>query len=103
MGGDENVAEWLGDVWANRVQTSATPTRFNATPLRFKSVDISNNDPTDHAYIGKYYSSDATFIANATIIRAYNTKHFEYLDLYEFGYRTQSGTVYLQIICINEY
>jgi hypothetical protein len=91
MGGDEIVAEWLGDTYSAYVTTSASVQRFSATSLRLKDVKIYNYHNTEVIYIGKYNSSAATVSNYALIIAGYGTMDFKYIDLYELGFRMFTG------------
>lgn len=104
MGGDEIVAEWLGDMDAQLVYTAIPATRFSSTHYRCKNIIVVNNHTSAYCYIGKYYTNDNEFLQKAIIIWPKSILKFEYLDLYELGYRTYSTThMYISLICMNHY
>jgi hypothetical protein len=103
MAGDEIVADWLGDVWSDRVETVATVQRFSAASKRFKNVDIFNEDATYYGYIGKYVDSVLAFSRDAMFILALGHLKFEFIDLYELGYLKVGTSVFLKVTGTNEY
>ena len=103
MAGDEIDAEWLGDIWSDRVTTSTTPTKFSSTIARFRDVVVCNNNASNYAYVGKYYGSDTEFIAKACIIWEKCHLKFQFIDINQLAFRSCSGAQYLSIICVNQY
>ena len=104
MAGDEIVADWLGDIYGDREETSATVKRFYVTSSRrFRSVDIFNEDATHYAYIGKYYSLASQFATNAGFILPLTHLKFEFVDLHELGHLIVGTSVYLKVLGLNEY
>lgn len=104
MGGDENIAEWLGDMCGDEVTTVAsTPQRFSATSKRFRDVYIHDRSTTISAYYGKYEVLAADFGPNAFIIYPQNLLHFSFIDLYELGHMALASPTELRVIGINEY
>jgi hypothetical protein len=103
MAGDEIVADWLGDVYTNKVLTEASVVRFSGTSLRLRNVRILNMSGSDYAYVGKYNSSSATFATNAFFLSPTDHINFEFVDLYELGYRKYINAVSLHILGTNTY
>ena len=103
MAGDEITADWLGDVYTNKVLTETGVVRFSSTSLRLKNVRILNMDGSDYAYIGKYNSSSSTFSTNAFFLAPTDNIKFEFVDLYELGYRKYINAINLHILGTNEY
>lgn len=103
MAGDEIVAEWLGNVYAATYNTSTSPLRFNATSKRFRTLKIFCNSSSYRVYIGKFYANSATFVSYAFSLGPYETIKFEYIDLYELGYKIQASPVSIKVLGINEY
>lgn len=104
MGGDEIVADWLGDINSFYVTTSSTVTRFSGTALRYRNVHIFNPSSSNAAWIGWYNSNATTFMNFALINDTKEYLKFEYIDLYElaFYYYASTATV-LKVLCINKY
>jgi hypothetical protein len=102
---DVKEAGWPGDVYSAYVTTSDSVQRFHATSLRFKDVKIYNAHSAQYAYIGKYNSNAGTFSGYALIMAPYETKDFEYVDLYELGFRHFTGApnFTLRVLGLNEY
>ena len=103
MGGDEIVAEWLGDVYSNSITATDTPQRFNATSLRFKTIKIAGYTADQRSWIGKYNSNAATFEANALYLMPLVILTLENIDLYELGCTRVGTNVDIRVLGINEY
>jgi hypothetical protein len=103
MAGDPIVADWLGDVYSNNVQAIATPTRFSATSLRYRSVHIYNTDNAASVYIGQFFAATATFDGKALIVGPKETILFKFVDLYELGHDGIAGNVLLRVLGLNKY
>ena len=103
MGGDEIVADWLGDVYSNSVLAINTPTRFSATSLRYRSVHVYNGDATASVYIGQYFATGATFDSKALVVGPKETILFKFIDLYELGHGGITGDVPLRVLGLNKY
>jgi hypothetical protein len=104
MAGDEIVADWLGDVYSYKVATAAGVLRFSNTSLRFKNVRITNMHGSGYAYIGEYNSSSSTFSTQkAFFLSPTDHINFEFVDLYELGYRQYTASIDLHVLGTNQY
>jgi hypothetical protein len=104
MGGDEIVADWLGDVYSQWHTTSnVTVNRFNATSKRFRSFRIYNTHNVNGAYIGQYDSALSTFGNRATYLHPFETMKLEFVDIYNLGYLDSGSHVVLDVLGLNEY
>jgi hypothetical protein len=103
MAGDEIVADWLGDVYSNKVATAAGVLRFSSTSLRLRNVRILNMHGSGYAYVGKYNSSSSIFSTNAFFLSPTDHINFEFVDLYELGYRQYTASIDLHVLGTNQY
>ena len=103
MGGDEIVADWLGDVYSNSVTAVDAPQRFSAISLRFKTVKIVPYTADQRTWIGKYNSNTATFEAKALYIMPLEILTLANIDLYELGCTRVAADVDIRVLGINEY
>jgi hypothetical protein len=102
MAGDEIVADWLGDVYASVITTTATAQRLNATSLRFRDVHIYNVSSTISGWLGKYLSSN--FVDYARLIVPRESISLKFVDLYELGCLSfGAGSCQFRILGINNY
>lgn len=105
MAGDEIVANWLGDVYSDNFLTATVPQRLHTTSLRFKNVSLQNYHASYSAWIGKYNSNTAAFIADAFYMRNFEEFFYEFVDLYELGASSVGAGQHssIKILGINEY
>lgn len=103
MGGDEITAEWLGNLYGNRIQTSNIPQRFFATSKRFRTLILANNSTSSYVRVGKYTSSTSVFTNYSIVMFPSTMMKLEYVDLYELGCIESTPGAYIQIFGINEY
>lgn len=105
MGGDEIIADWLGDVYSkNHLTNSVTVNRFYSTSSRrFKCFHIYNPHGTYGVYIGQYYPILATFTSRAIYLRPYQNMKLEFVDIHDLGYADAGANVTLKVLGINEY
>ena len=104
MGGDEIVADWLGDINSFYVTTSGTVTRFSGASLRYRDVHIYNSHNANSAWIGWYNGNASTFMDFGVVIGPKEYLKFDFIDLHELGfYRYGGNSAILKLLCINEY
>jgi hypothetical protein len=104
MGGDEIVADWLGNVYSQWQTTSnVTVNRFYATSKRFRSFHIYNTHNVNGAYIGQYDPALSTFGNRAIYLHAFQTMKLEFVDIHELGYLDSGSHVVLMVLGLNEY
>lgn len=103
MAGDEIVAEWLGDMYSNNYTSTTAPQRFSATSLRFKNVSVFNYHASNTLYVGKFYTTQAEFQLKSPFLTAFETKEYEFVDLYELGFANGTGVTVAKLTGINEY
>jgi hypothetical protein len=103
MGGDEIVAEWLGDLSIGKVVTSTTVQRFCDSSARFKTIKFNNYTTDKYTYLGKYNADSGAFVAYAFLMGPFAIVTFEYADLYEFGCVQSTGSATLKWLGVNKF
>ena len=98
MAGDEIVTEWLGEAYSDTHYVTGGHDRFYATSKRLRSFRVRNISGTYNVYLGKYYSSSATFHNNALLLAPGITWEIGYIDLYTLGYGYYNGPAMIQML-----
>lgn len=103
MGGDEIVADWLGDVYSEKFNLPAADPvkRLSTVSKRFRNVVFYCS--AGGVYFGKYNSNAATFSMNALYLAAQEKIELKFVDLYEMGVDAAAGAAGLKILGLNEY
>jgi hypothetical protein len=104
MGGDEIIADWLGDVYSLTAVVTTSPVRFSAVSKRFKSVKIFNPHPTNYFFVGQYFPTIAEFETKGIVLFATKIIEFEFIDINNLAHGDNLGMAgNVTLLGINEY